>query len=220
MKIFNEWTLRFEQPNWASSPEFGLIDAIFETHPHLINLLKEEIIRSEGESEFGRKDTPTVEQIVRAAIFKEMRGMEYRELEFAQEDSKICRMFIKLDNRHPFSFQMFQKYISRIRAESLHKILVEVNKIAIEEGFEDVSKLRQDSTVVKTNIHYPTNNSLVWDCIRVSHRLLEALKKEVEDLNYTDYLKGAKNGYSGDIDPRIPGILTPQQDLDSKNEMD
>jgi transposase, IS5 family len=195
MKIFNEWILRFEQPNWASSPEFGLIDTILETHPHIINLLKEEIIRKESENEFGRKDTPTVEQIVRSAIFKEMKGMEYRELEFAQEDSKICGMFIKLDQRHPFSFQVLQKYISRIRAESLHKILVEVNKIAIEEGFEDVSKLRQDSTVVKTNIHYPTNNSLVWDCIRVSHRLLEALKKEVEGLDYTNYLKGAKKTY-------------------------
>jgi IS5 family transposase len=195
MKIFNEWILRFDQPNWASSPEFGLIDTILETHPHLINLLKEEIIRKESENEFGRKDTPTVEQIVRAAIFKEMKGLEYRELEFAQEDSKICGMFIKLGHRKPFSFQVLQKYISRVRAESLHKILVEVNKIAIEEGFEDVSKLRQDSTVVKTNIHYPTNNSLVWDCIRVSHRLLEALKKETEDLNYTDYLKGAKKTY-------------------------
>ena len=195
MKIFNEWILRFDQPNWASSPEFGLIDTILETHPHLINLLKEEIIHKESENEFGRKDTPTVEQIVRAAIFKEMKGMEYRELEFAQEDSKICGMFIKLDHRKPFSFQVLQKYISRVSSGSLHKILVEVNKIAIEEGFEDVSKLRQDSTVVKTNIHYPTNNSLVWDCIRVSHRLLEALKKEVEDLNYTDYLKGAKKTY-------------------------
>jgi IS5 family transposase len=195
MKIFNEWTLRFGQPNWASSPEFGLIDTILETHPHLINLLKEEIIRKESENDFGRKDTPTVEQIVRAAIFKEMKGLEYRELEFAQEDSKICGMFIKLDHRKPFSFQVLQKYISRVQAESLHKILVEVNKIAIEEGFEDVSKLRQDSTVVKTNIHYPTNNSLVWDCIRVSHRLLEALKKETESINYTDYLKGAKKTY-------------------------
>jgi transposase, IS5 family len=195
MKIFNEWILRFEQPNWASSPELGLIDTILETHPHIINLLKEEIIRKESENEFGRKDTPTVEQIVRAAIFKEMKGMEYRELEFAQEDSKICGVFIKLDQRNPFSFQVLQKYISRIRAESLHKILVEVNKIAIEEGFEDVSKLRQDSTVVKTNIHYPTNNSLVWDCIRVSHRLLEALKKEMEGLDYTNYLKGAKKTY-------------------------
>jgi IS5 family transposase len=195
MKIFNEWILRFEHPNWASSPEFGLIDTILETHPHIINLLKEEIIRKESENEFGRKDTPTVEQIVRAAIFKEMKGMEYRELEFAQEDSKICGMFIKLDQRNPFSFQVLQKYISRISAESLHKILVEVNKIAIEEGFEDVSKLRQDSTVVKTNIHYPTNNSLVWDCIRVSHRLLEALKTEVESLDYTNYLKGAKKTY-------------------------
>ena len=195
MKIFNEWVLRFEQPNWASSPEFGLIDTILETHPHLINLLKDDIIRKESENEFGRKDTPSVEQIVRAAIFKEMKGMDYRELEFAQEDSKICGLFIKLDHRHPFSFQMFQKYISRISAESLHKVLVEVNKIAIEEGFEDVTKLRQDSTVVKTNIQYPTNNALVWDCIRVSHRLLETLKKEVSDLKYTDYLKGAKKTY-------------------------
>ena len=195
MKIFNEWVLRFDQPNWASSPEFGLIDTILETHPQLINLLKGEIIQHESESVFGRKDTPTVEQIVRAAIFKEMKGLDYRELEFAQEDSKICEMFIKLDHRKPFSFQAFQKYISRIRVESLHKVLVEVNKIAIEEGFEDVSQLRQDTTTVKTNIHYPTNNSLVWDCIRVSHRLLEGLKKEVEELDYIDYLKGAKKTY-------------------------
>jgi transposase, IS5 family len=195
MKIFNEWLLRFDHPNWASSPEYGLIDSILETHPHLINLLKKDIIQKEKENDFGRKDTPTVEQIVRAAIFKEMKGMDYRELEYAQEDSKICEMFIKLDQRHPFSFQLLQKYISRISVDSLHELLVEVNKIGIEEGFEDVSKLRQDSTVVKTNIHYPTNNSLIWDCIRVSHRLLEALKKEESGVNYIDYIKGAKKTY-------------------------
>lgn len=195
MKIFNEWTLRFNQPNWASNPEFGLIDTILEAHPHLIDLLKDHVIGLEKENNFGRKDTPTVEQIVRAAIFKEMKGMDYRELEFAQEDSRICGLFIKLDERHPFSFQVLQKYISRIGVEPLHKLLVEINKIAIEEGFEDVSRLRQDSTVVKTNIHYPTNNSLVWDCIRVSHELLEKLKKEITDLKYIDYLKSAKKTY-------------------------
>lgn len=195
MKIFSDWILHFEKPNWVSNPEFGLIDTILETHPHIIHLLKDEIILHDKENEFGRKDTPSVEQIVRAAIFKEMKGMDYRELEFAQEDSRICALFIKLDERKPFSFQMFQKYISRISSDSLHKVLVEVNKIAISEGFEDVSKLRQDSTVVKTNIHYPTNNSLVWDCIRVCHDLLSTLKKEVNNLNYVDYLKGAKKTY-------------------------
>ena len=195
MKIFNDWVLLFEKPNWASNPEFGLIDTILEKHPVIYNIVKSEIILKESENNFGRKDTPSVEQIVRAAIYKEMKGLDYRELEFAQVDSRICELFIKLDNRNPFSFQMFQKYISRISAESLHKLLVSVNLIAIEEGLEDVSKLRQDSTVVKSNIHYPTNNALVWDCIRVSCDVFEKLKTEITDFYYSDYRKGAKKVY-------------------------
>jgi len=195
MKIFNEWLLRFEKPNWSSNPEFGLIDTILERHPYLIAMLKGEIIGKEPENNFGRKDTPTVEQIIRSAIFKEMKGYDYRELAFAQIDSRICEKFIKLDNREPYSFQVFQKYISRISVESLHKMLVEINKIAITEGFEDMSKLRIDSTVVKSNIHYPTNNSLVWDCIRVSCDLLEKLKAEIEGFTYMDYSKNAKKVY-------------------------
>jgi IS5 family transposase len=195
MKIFNDWVLLFEKPNWASNPELGLIDTILEKHPTLYNIVKRDIILKESENSFGRKDTPSVEQIVRAAIYKEIKGLDYRELEFAQVDSRICELFIKLDNRKPFSFQMFQKYISRISAESLHKLLVSVNLIAIEEGLEDVSKLRQDSTVVKSNIHYPTNNALVWDCIRVSCNILEELKTEITDFYYSDYRKGAKKVY-------------------------
>ena len=195
MKIFNEWVLRFDKADWASSPEFGLIDTVLESHPDIIKIVKNDIIKNEKENNFGRKDVPTVEQIVRSAIFKEMKGLDYRELEFAQKDSRICATFIKLDDRRPFSFQVLQKYISKITAKSLHELLVTVNKIAIFEGFEDVSKLRQDSTTVKTNIHYPTNNSLVWDCIKKSHQLLEALKKEEEDVHYFNYIQGAKKLY-------------------------
>jgi IS5 family transposase len=195
MKLFNELVLKFEKPNWAASPEFGLIDTILESNPHLIKLLKNDIIGKEKENNFGRKDTPSVEQIGRAAIYKEMKGLDYRELEFAQVDSRICATFIKLDMREPFSFQMFQKYISRIKASTLQKALVEINKIAIKEGFEDILKIRQDTTVVETNIHYPTNNSLVWDCIKESHRLLSSLKEEITTLNYRDYLKSAKRTY-------------------------
>ena len=116
-------------------------------------------------------------------------------LEYAQSDSRICAKFIRLDKRTPFCFQTFQKFISRISEGTLHKVLVEIVKIAIEEGFEDISKIRQDSTVVKSNIHYPTNNSLVWDCIHESHRLLSHLKEEVEALSFIDYTKSAKSTY-------------------------
>src|SRR5665647_51621 len=166
MKIFNKLLLKFEKPDWSANPEFCVIDTILESRPDIILMLKSDIIGNERASSFGRQDTPSVEQIVRAAIFKEMRGMDYRELEYAQNDSRICGTFIKLDGREPYSFQMFQKYISRIKPESLHRVLVEINRIAISEGLEDVKSVSQDSTVVKTNIHYPTNNSLVWDCVK------------------------------------------------------
>jgi IS5 family transposase len=195
MKIFNELILKFESTDWSKNPEFGLIDTVLELHPELLLLLNDDIIKGEKDSNFGRKDVPTVEQIVRAAIYKEMKGLDYRELEYAQSDSRICASFIKLDMRKPYSFQMFQKYISKIRVGSLSKFLVEINKIAVESGYEDVEKIRQDSTVVESNIHYPTNNSLVWDCIKSSNRLLKQLKEELADLDYIDYTKTAKSTY-------------------------
>ena len=195
MELLNTLKLKFEKPDWSLNPEFGLIDTILELHPELFSFLKEDICQGEKENNFGRKDVPTVEQIVRAAIYKEMKGLDYRELEYAQSDSRICSQFIKLDEREPFSFQMFQKYISKIKATSLQKILVAINKIAIQEGFEDIEKLRTDSTVVESNIHYPTNNSLVWDCIKESHRLLGMLKEEMDTLSFRDYTRAAKRTY-------------------------
>jgi transposase, IS5 family len=195
MKLFNTLVLKFEHPDWSRNPEFGLIDTVLESYPHLIKILQVDIIKGVKNSPFGRKDTPSVEQIVRAAIYKEMKGLDYRELEYAQHDSRICANFIKLDERKPYSFQMFQSYISKIREESLAKLLVEINKIAIEQGYEDMLSLRQDSTVVESNIHYPTNNALVWDCIKSSTNLLNTLKEDIGQLDYRDYTKNAKSTY-------------------------
>lgn len=194
-KLFESLRLKFEQPDWAKNPEFGLLDSILDSHPSLIIMASSDVMSGCKQSDFGRKDTPSVEQIVRAAIFKELKGYEYRELEYAQSDSRICSQFIKLDNRQPFSFQLFQKYISKIKEDTLQKMLVELVRIAINEGLEDVKKLRQDSTVIETNIHYPTNNSLVWDCIKESHRLLTHLSNEVTDMDYRDYTKDAKKTF-------------------------
>jgi IS5 family transposase len=73
--------------------------------------------------------------------------------------------------------------------------MIQINRIAIGERIEDIKKFRQDTTVVETNIHYPTNNSLVWDCIKESERLLEHLKEEVRNLVFKGFKKIAKKLY-------------------------
>lgn len=78
--------------------------------------------------------------------------------------------------------------------DSLQRTLVRLNQIAIEEGFEDLIAIRTDSTVIEANIHFPTNNALVWDCIKEAHRLLSHLAKR-EDIKVRDYRSGAKSNH-------------------------
>ena len=79
---------------------------------------------------------------------------------------RYARIFVKLDNRKPFSDSVIQDYISKIKAEKLKIIMEGIVKSAIELGIEDCSQVRTDSTGIETNIQHPTNNSLVYDCIR------------------------------------------------------
>jgi IS5 family transposase len=166
-----------------------------DTRPDIYNLVKDEITSGEKNNNLGRKDRPTVEQIVRAAIYKEVKKLSYRELEYEQYDSRICEVFLKLSGRKPFSHEIFHKYISRISGESLHNVLVFINKIAIEEGLEDGKKIRPDTTVIETNIHYPTNNSLTWDCIKEIHRILKKLKEMGVGIKVRNYQKQAKKNF-------------------------
>jgi IS5 family transposase len=195
MQLFEDFKIRFEQPNWKNDPELGLVDSILERHPYLISIFGEDLSKYNGKNRLGRQDSPSVEQIVRSALYKELKGLEYRELEYHQEDSRIAALFIKIDPLRPYSFQMYQKYISGISPEKLQEALVEINRIAIAEGLESLEKVRQDSTTIEADIHHPTNNSLIWDCIRKSNDHLKKLSGEIKGLSYRDYTKGAKKTY-------------------------
>jgi IS5 family transposase len=113
MKLFERLVLKFEDADWAKNPEFGLPDTILDSHPELVKIIAGNITAGCKKSRFGREDTPSVEQTVRAAPYKEMKNMDYRELEYAQSDSRICGKFVKIDPLRPYSFQVYQKYISR-----------------------------------------------------------------------------------------------------------
>ncbi len=197
MKTLNDLRLKLEKPIWALDPELALIDTILNENPRLYEIIAPDIMGLNKSSKEGRQDSPTVEQVVRAALYKELKRLDYRELEYAQEDSRICGAFIKLGGRSPFSFEVFHKYISRIRGESLRALMVEINRVMMrEERIEDGKSLRTDSTVVETDIHYPTNNSLIWDCIKRSHRLLKKLEETGKIRKVRNYQKqGKKNEF-------------------------
>jgi len=193
MKLLNDLRLKLEKPMWALDPELALIDTVLNENPGLYEVIAPDIMDLNRSSDKGRQDSPTVEQVVRAALYKEIKKLDYRELEYAQGDSRLCGAFIKLEGRSPFSFEVLHKYISKIQGESLRALMVEINRIMMgEEGIEDGKSLRTDSTVVETDIHYPTNNSLIWDCMKTSHRLLKKLEETGKIKKVRNYQKQGK----------------------------
>lgn len=198
MKLSNLLTLKFEQPEWKADPELAVINVILDENPNIISLIKDDLNKVNHDKSIGRQDSPSVEQVLRAAIYKEMRKLSYRDLEYAQEDSKLCEHFVKLEGRkEPFSYQVLQKYISAISPETLKQVLVEINTIAMSEGMEGIKaikKIRLDTTVVETDIEYPTDNKLVWDSIRVLERNIRRIARNYAQ-EYRSNKKQAKKNF-------------------------
>jgi transposase, IS5 family len=193
MNMLTSFQAKTNQPLWHLNPELALCETVLTQCPEVIDLVKDDVLALGKQNGLGRQDSPSVEQVIRAAMYKEVKGLTYEELEYHQDDSKIAEVFLQVTT--PFSASVLQKYIAAISASSLESLMKAITQIAIDEGLEDLQKLRTDTTVVETNIHYPTNNSLLWDCIRTSTRLVHQFEDpQVADM-VRDYTKQAKSYY-------------------------
>lgn len=181
MELYNDLKFRFSEANWAIHPELALFDICLSRYPELVKFVETDVLEGVEDSVFGRKDSPTVEQVLRGAIYKEIKQLTYRDLEDDMLDSRICNAFMLLEENQSFSYSVMQKYISKIKEANIKKIIRTVNQLAINEGIEDLERIGSDTTSIETNIHKPTNNSLVFDCIKTATRLLMLIKKKNKD---------------------------------------
>ena len=67
-KIFNDLKLKFGNGNWALDPELALIDTILEQHGELYEIVKGDLTGIGKAGGKGMQDSPTLEQVVRAAL--------------------------------------------------------------------------------------------------------------------------------------------------------
>ena len=67
-------------------------------------------------------------------------------------------------NSHPVpKHDAFNRAFNRLTPATMAAINQLVVQAAVELGLEDGKQLRVDTTVVETNIHYPTDATLLWD---------------------------------------------------------
>lgn len=149
--------------------------------------------KTKKDSKAGAKGM-TVEQAVRAAIIKQMYQLGYDRLYNELNDNLSYRSFIKVhEGKAPKKMTLNDniKKISPGGWEEINKVIV---KTAMELGIEKGKRARMDSTGVESNIHYPTDGELLWDCVRVLDRIIEVVREEYPDIEieYRNHTTRAK----------------------------
>lgn len=120
----------------------------------------------------------TAEQVLRAAILKQANCWTYRELEVQLVDSVMTRSFLQLDFDEYYSDSTLQANIKRIAPTTWEKISHSLVLYAKEIGLETGRVIRIDATAIESNVHEPTDSSLLYDCIQSANAHFETLRSQ------------------------------------------
>jgi IS5 family transposase len=150
--------------------ELEQISKILDANPRVVELVYGDLVKR-ARADTGRQGM-TAEQVLRAAILKQYRELTYEELAFHLEDSDAFRSFSRLEMGQYPAKSVLQENIKAMREETWEAIHSEILGYAREEKIERGRTIRIDSTAVETNIHHPTDSTLVSDGIRIITRWL------------------------------------------------
>jgi transposase, IS5 family len=160
--------------------ELAAIGLLLEQLPEAVALVHADLSVRGGrrvDASKGR-DGIAAEQVLRVAILKQHTGLSYERLAFALADSSTYRGFCRLGyEQKPPTRSALQKNVKRVTTTTWEKINEMVVRRARDLGVEKGTKVRTDCLVVESNIHHPTDSSLLWDCVRVLARLMKRAKK-------------------------------------------
>ncbi len=157
-------------------PELGQMDGILDDD-ELFQMIKRDLSKNRPKTlETGRNSTP-VEVIARMLAVKHLYDLSYEKTEWHVNDSLVLRGFCRVYFHPVLDHSNLNKWALLIQPDTLHDFNDRLTAIATELKLTRGRKLRTDGTVVESNIHYPTDSSLLADGVRVLSRTIKRAKE-------------------------------------------
>ena len=98
---------------------------------------------------------------------------------------------------------MLNKNVKALSPQTWEAINAQIVQYADDEKIEKARQVRIDYTVVESNIHEPTDSSLLWDSVRVLTRLLHRAKEDFRlRVSFQDHSRRAKRHLLGIMNSR------------------
>jgi transposase, IS5 family len=156
-------------------PELARLDVLLDDD-QLFELVKTDLLKRYPHSErLGRHSTP-VEVILRMLVVKRLYNWSYQKTEHFVSDSIVLRQFCRLYLESAPDDTTLIRWANLIGPKTLERLNERAVELARSLKVTRARKLRTDATVVETNIHYPTDDALIADGVRVVSRLVRRAK--------------------------------------------
>ena len=124
----------------------------------------------------GRRGTP-VDVVIRLLVLKHLRNWSYAVLEREVRSNLVYRQFTRVGSSKVPDAKTLGKLGIALGPEVIEQIHRRVVAIAQENEIISGRRMRVDTTVVETDIHYPTDASLLGDGVRVLTRTMKRIAK-------------------------------------------
>ena len=200
-KVQKQMPLMEPATNHDQAKELEAINAILNKNPTICDLVYQDLCAKRSTNTRRGARGMSAEQVLRAAILKALFGFTYKELAFHLIDSRTLRWFCLIGIADKgFKKSVLNKNIKALSADTWEQINQQLLGQAKEEKTEKAREVRIDCTVVETNIHAPTDSSLLYDTVRVLTRLLQAAKEACgssKGIVFKDHCRRAKRRMIG-----------------------
>jgi len=169
LQITNEYYAKYEA-----------ISSILNQHPEIINAVHRDLAEALEDvvvqDRRGARFKFTSDTILRITMCQIIEGLSLRQIIIRIDDSGFLRQFVRVYNGPMIDFTAYCKLRNCIRPETWRKMNDLLAQGAVRGGMIEGEKLRIDTTAVETNIHWPTDSSLLWDTYRTLARYLEQIR--------------------------------------------
>jgi len=153
-------------------------DALLDDE-ELVEIVQERLQRGRPNSRVrGREGTPA-EVVLRMLALKHMRNWSFETLEREVRPNLVYREFTRIRDRKVPDAKTMIKIRQALGGETVKKINERLVALAIERKVVRGRRMRVDTTAVETNVHYPTDSSLLGDGVRTITRLVRRTNKEL-----------------------------------------
>jgi len=177
---FADWELlRQGEQDVRLEPLLEAISDFLDDQWDIVERIRRDLLRGLKKPGSGRNGL-TATQILRSLVLMRVKNWDYRELRERIADGLTLRQFTDFYCAPVPKHDAFQRGFIRLTPQTLKAVNDLLVRAAVELGLEDGAKLRVDTTVVQTHIHHPTDNTLLWDVVRVVTRLVRRLAKALE----------------------------------------